>query len=675
MKNNKKLLCLSLFSTLFAIVLTGCANGNDNDDTGDGDREPVGITTRPDNDFENDPNRHDRTPVEKKLTLKGGATFSDGSTEKTLLSGEELVVGEDILVTIPEGRIITGWLSDNQDDPNLFGDFYAGTNFTTLRKDATIQPIFDVEGDKYAATAISEDKGPTYGKLSGFSWEIRTDDPQTNQNGFMFKDTSTTVNVGDEAGKYFHVGGGTKEAYDSSKVVPAGWHTLFLSQYGIAADYSYGFTYKVQNYGDEPIDIKLYQTNSSSNVFSSNASAPIHLEPGEVDYTYTYIDNATNGNVLLTLQSLTAVKELKVGLCGYVEDYSKVEEQTLTIAEGDIIENEASVGKSKEYKPGATVTLQYENTDPEKIFIGWQDVNDEKQIYPSTFNMPNKPLSLKPYLEDKAEHLHTVTLGEGLSFEGGATSKELCWQDNLNLNEINYDKELRPGQVMVFEISYNGIVEEKTALDTFVMPDYDVTIKFLRSEVVYSTANGKIGLPPFESDASSKNPHKWRSDKSQMVSYGDISIKGSYTTETMDCGASKGFINEEEASIFDLRGYKYSGKAGEDQVLDTIAKNSVFMMQCNHNTFAGSYSDVATVQNLGDKPITIKIAMSQSSGDFDRDGISEAVTIQPGEVAEIKYDVKFPGANSSEMVSIQYVGEEPIESMKVGLFIYRSPKK
>lgn len=673
MKKIAKLTSCSLLLGLVGLMsFTACNTTSSSSSVPGGeDRPPFGITTRPDNDFEDDPNRHDRKPVEKALTLKGGATFADGTTSKTILSNTELVIGEDILIDIPEGKIITGWLADNPNDSNLYGDFYAGANFVTIRKDATIQPIFDVPSEAYAAQKVAEGEKPTYGKISDFAWEQRTDDPQTSQNAYLYSDTLTTVTVNDEAGVYFHADGGTFETLNKDLKVPGGWHTMFLSRYQVIDTESYAITYTIENFGDEAVDLKLYQTNSSGNVLNEkNASAPIHIEPNSVETVFTSFSGWTNGNTLVTMELINPVEELKVGIYGYVEDYETIEDKTLTLTEGDIIEEDASIGKTKDYKPGSAVTLSNDNvTVPaDSLFMGWQDTADENQVYPSSFNMPNKDLTLSPYFESKADHTHTVTLGENLTFSDGTNTKDLVWNDILDLADITYSGEIRPGQQIIYTIEADGISYEISALDNLTMPDSDVTISFARTEVVYSSTNGKIGLPPYASD-SGNNPHKWRGDKSQMVSRGDTNINGTYQTNySTVCMATQTTIEEEEATLFDLVGYDGTN----DTTTETIAPDSVFMMQLNHNIVKGQYNDVATVQNLGEEAITIKIHASRSSGKYSQNGSSEAITIEPNQIVEIPYTVNYDANNSSEMISIQYVGEEAIANIRLAMFIYRS---
>ena len=676
MKKITRLLSSSLLFGLIGVTLFSCSNDNtpDSGNNGGQEQEPVGITKLPENDFDNDPNRHDRQPVEKTLTLKGGATFADGTTSKVFLSNTELVVGTDILVTIPEGKIITGWLSDDPDNSNYFGDYYPGSNFVTIRKDATIQPIFDIPSEGYAATTVPEGSTPTYGKISGMAWEQRTDDPQTSQNAYICKDTLSTINVNNEAGVYFHIDGGTTTELNEELKVPAGWHTMFLSKYQVIEEYSYGINYYVQNYGDEAVDIKLYQTNSSTNVLNeANASTPIHLEPGEVGTVFTSFTGWKNGNTLVTLESLTAVDELKVGICGYIVDYETVENVTLTLTEGDILESGESIGLTKDYKPGNSVTLSSDNVDisEDDLFIGWKNAGDEGTVYPSSFNMPNMDLNLSPYTEKKADHTHTVTLGEGLTFNDETTSKDLVWNDTLDLADIQYSGEVRPGQRIIYTINADGVVSELNALEDLTMPDCDVTISFARTEVVYSTTNGKIGMAPFASDAGN-NPHKWRplSGAPHMISRGDININGSYTTDYSSiCYASKGLVEGEEASIFDLVGWDQE----TDSTTETIQPGALFSQQLNHNIIKGIYNDVATVQNLGEKTISIRLHITRSSGDYDKNASSEIVTIEPNQVVEIPYVVNFDANNSSEMISIEYAGGEAIANMKLGIFIYRSP--
>ena len=675
MKKIAKLTSCSLLLGLVGLIsFTACNTTSSSSSVPGGeDRPPFGITTRPDNDFEDDPNRHDREPVEKVLTLKGGATFADGTTSKTILSNTELVIGKDILLDIPEGKVVTGWLADDPNNPNLYGDFYAGANFVTIRKDATIQPVLDVPSEAYASQTVAEGEEPTYGKLSDFAWEQRTDDPQTTQNAYLYSDTLTTVTVNDEAGVYFHADGGTFETLNKDLKVPGGWHTMFLSRYQVIDTESYAITYTIENFGDEAVDLKLYQTNSSGNVLNeANASAPIHIEPNSVGTVFTSFSGWTNGNTLVTMELINPVEELKVGIYGYVEDYETIENKTLTLTEGDIIEEDASIGQTKDYKPGSAVTLSSENvTVPaDSLFIGWQDTADENQVYPSSFNMPNKDITLSPYFESKAEHTHTVTLGENLTFSDGTNTKDLVWNDVLDLAAITYSGETKPGQQIIYTIEADGINYELSALDDLTMPDSDVTISFARAEIVYSSTNGKISLPPNQAD-SGDNPHKWRGGTtSQMISHGETSINGSWSTSYASvCYASSVMINEEEAALYDL--YGYDGTI--DAETETIAPEAIFMMQINHQAYIGTYNDVATVQNFGEEPITIKIHNSLSSGDYDQAGSSEAVTIQPNEIVKIPYTVTYNKKNSSEMVSIQYAGSTPIANMKLGIYIYRTP--
>ena len=105
-----KILVSSVLAASIAASFAACTDNPGGDEPGD----IFGITKRPENDFENDPNRHDRKPVERTLTLKGGAKFADGSTSKTVDSGTKLVFGEDINVTVPEGRVLSGWLADDK---------------------------------------------------------------------------------------------------------------------------------------------------------------------------------------------------------------------------------------------------------------------------------------------------------------------------------------------------------------------------------------------------------------------------------------------------------------------------------------------------------------------------------------------------------------------------------
>ena len=97
------------------------------------------------------------------------------------------------------------------------------------------------------------------------------------------------------------------------------------------------------------------------------------------------------------------------------------------------------------------------------------------------------------------------------------------------------------------------------------------------------------------------------------------------------------------------------------------------MQQINHDTVAGAYTDTATIQNLGDEDIIIQIHISTSSGNPYLSGSSEVITIKPGEVKTIIYDINL-AENSSEMISIQYKGAEAVASMKLAMYIYRQPQ-
>ena len=76
---------------------------------------------------------------------------------------------------------------------------------------------------------------------------------------------------------------------------------------------------------------------------------------------------------------------------------------------------------------------------------------------------------------------------------------------------------------------------------------------------------------------------------------------------------------------------------------------------------------------MGQETISIRLHITRSSGDYDKNASSEIVTIEPNQVVEIPYVVNFDANNSSEMISIEYAGEEAIANMKLGIFIYRSP--
>lgn len=670
----------SALAVSMLVPLAGCVDPSDStggtssgmEQPGEDDK-PFGITTRPENDFEKDPNRHDRQPVQKTLTLKGGAKFADDSTSKVLYSGTTLKVGEDIKLDIPDGKILCGWLADDTEDPSLYGEYYSGADFVTLRKDASIQPVFDVPSDAYAPSAVDEEVGPEFGKVGGFAWEQRTGDPQTSQDAFICKDTLTQLTVGGELGSYFHVMGGTIETANPENQVPAGWHTMFLSKYEVVDTQTYGMTYTIQNFGDEAIDVQIFQTNSSGNVMpSATASAPVHLEPGEVDYAFTTFGGWTNGNVLCSLKLLNAVDELKVGLCSYIMDYEDAEEYEIEVTEGFIAATEGNV-TSATVKAGMPVSLTYENTDDEKLFLGWQNVDDPKETYPNNFTMPNKAIKLQPWLEAKTEHMHTVTLGENLTFASGGNTKQLCWTDELDLSEIRYSGEVKPGHKIFFNVFDGKSTTEKTNTELYTMPDSDVTIEFARTEVVWSATNGKVGLPPFASDAGS-NAHKWRygEQQSQMVSVdGDLSIKGAYAVDyTVDPTASIGDIDGEECAVFHLVGYDFEN----DQIADTISPDDRFMMQINHNIVKGAYTDTATIKNFGDEAITIQLHYTRSSSNYKQNASSDLITINPGEVKTVSYTVNFDANNTSEMITIQYKGAEAISDMTVGLYIYRSPQ-
>lgn len=679
MKKLFKLLVTSVLAASVMASFVGC-NNETTTDPGEGGGEIFGITTRPENDFENDPNRHDRKPVERTLTLKGGATFADGSTSKVLLSGETLEVGTDIKVNIPDGKIISGWLADDSDDATLYGEFYTGANFETLRKNATIQPVFDVPSETYAPIDVAEK--PEFGKVSNFAWEQRLDDPQTSQNGYIWKDNLTKVPVNNEMGSYFHVSGGTIETSDPEQLVPGGWHTLFLSEYEVVSEQAYGVTYTLQNLGDEDIDVRVYQTNSSSSPMPVNtASAPVHLEPNEVGQLFVSFSGWKNGNILTSLELINPVKELKVGMYAYVSDHSEPQSHKLTVTDSKIV-SESDVATA-DIPAGKLVELEYTGTPgSDKIFCGWQDTSDTSQKYPSKFVMPNKALTLEPWLENKEDHKHTITLvGEGISFGGEVTTKEMYWNDVLDLSDIQYSGELKPGHKIIYTVEGGGIKSQLTNSDAYTMPDSDVTIKLVGTEVVWSSSNGKVAMAPFAQDLPNpSNTHRIRRDKSQMApTGGELSIVSAmYDKSTLDISASIVDIDGEEAAYYDLRGYDQGSTddpENPERFLDTIAPDAVFMQQVNHNVVMGEYTDTVTIKNFGEKAITIQIHISLSSGDFDRDGSSEVITIQPGETKTVTYNIKLPNDNNSEMISIQYKGAEAIESMQIGMYIYRQPKK
>lgn len=676
-----KILVSSVLAVSVAVSFAACNSKPEGDKPGEGggDDEIFGITTRPENDFENDPNRHDRKPVEKTLTLKGGATFADGSTEKVWDSGTKLVFGTDIKVTVPEGKVLSGWLADNTDDPALYGDFYSGADFETLRKDAAIQPVFDVPSESYASQTVAEGEDPTFGKVSGFAWEQRTSAPQTSDNAYLCKDNLVNLTVNNELGTYFHVMGGTAEVADPTLSVPAGWHTLFLSKYQVVDTQAYGVTYTVQNFGDEAIDIRVYQTNSSSSYLPSDrASAPVHLEPNEVGQMFVSFSGWTNGNILTSVELINTVKELKLGMYAYVSDWSEPQSHKLTVTDSKI--TTADDATSATVNAGTLVELEYTGTVGEdKMFLGWQDANDKAEKYPSKFVMPNKELSLEPWIEDKADHEHTVTLtGDNITFADGSKTKTLSWNDELALSDIVYTGETKPGHKVIYNVVGGGLRQELTSSDTYIMPDGDVTITFLRTEVVWSSTNGKVAMTPFDVDGNDSNPHKIRADKSQMApTGGEFSINGKYTGDatSVDVSASIGEIDGEQAAIYDLRGYTQGSGTEEDpeRFLDSIAPEAIFMQQVNHSTIAGKYTDTLTIQNLGTETITVQIHISTSSGDYDRSGSSEVITLKAGEIKTVSYNVNI-AANSSEMISVQYKGGEAIASMKLAMYIYRQPQ-
>lgn len=675
-----KILVSSVLAASMMASLAACGEPESSVPGGDTPGDIFGITTRPENDFENDPNRHDRKPVQRTLTLKGGATFADGSASKVLDSGTKLVLGTDIIVAnIPEGKVVCGWLTDDPDDPSSYDSYYAGSDFVTLRKDTVVQPIFDVPSESYASGAVAEGEDPTFGKVPAFAHEQRTGAPQTANNAFVCSDTLLSVNVNNEMGTYFHAMGGTADSADPEQSVPAGWHTLFLSGYQVIESHAYGVTYTVQNFGDEAIDIRVYQTNSSGSYMPADrVSAPVHLEPNEVGQLFVSFSGWNNGNILTTLEVMNTVKELKVGMYGYIADHSEPQSHQLTVTDSKITTKGDAT--SAEIPAGELVELEYTGAlGEEQIFCGWQDVDDATQKYPSKFVMPNRQLSLEPWIEERADHLHTVTLvGDGVTFADGTTTKNLYWNDTLNLSDIKYSGELKPGHKMIFSVFGNGIRSELTGADTYTMPDGDVTITFLRTEVVWSSSNGKVAMTPFEVDGYDANPHKIRADKSQMApTGGDSPINGKYTGDatSVDVSASIGEIDGEQAAIYDLRGYTQGTGTEEDpeRFLDSIAPDAIFMQQINHDTVAGAYTDTATIQNLGDEDIIIQIHISTSSGNPYLSGSSEVITIKPGEVKTIIYDINL-AENSSEMISIQYKGAEAVASMKLAMYIYRQPQ-
>lgn len=676
-----KILVSSVLAAAMAVSFAACNSKPEGDKPGEGggDDEIFGITTRPENDFENDPNRHDRKPVEKTLTLKGGATFADGTTEKVLSSGTKLVFGTDIKVTVPEGKVLSGWLADNTDDPALYGDFYSGADFETLRKDASIQPVFDVPSESYASQTVAEGEDPTFGKVSGFAWEQRTSAPQTSDNAYLCKDNLVNLTVNNELGTYFHVMGGTAEVADPTLSVPAGWHTLFLSKYQVVDTQAYGVTYTVQNFGDEAIDIRVYQTNSSSSYLPSDrASAPVHLEPNEVGQMFVSFSGWNNGNILTSVELINTVKELKLGMYAYVSDWSEPQSHKLTVTDSKIATADGAT--SATVNAGTLVELEYTGTVGEdKMFLGWQDANDKAEKYPSKFVMPNKELSLEPWIEDKADHEHTVTLtGDNITFADGSKTKTLSWNDELALSDIVYTGETKPGHKVIYSVVGGGLRQELTNTDTYTMPDGDVTVTFLRTEVVWSSSNGKVAMTPFAEDIVDSNPHGIRRDKSQMApTGGDLpALRTKFDSSSVDISASIGEINGEQAAIYDLRGYT-SGDSEDpenpERFLDSIAPDAIFMQQVNHNTVAGKYTDTLTIQNLGTETITVQIHISTSSGDPYRSGSSEVITLEAGEVKTISYNIDL-AENSSEFINIQYKGTEAIASMKLAMYIYRQPQ-
>ncbi len=674
MKKLFKTLIISVLAV--CMVLTFAACGTTPPVTGGGNGEEFGITTRPDNDFEKDPNRHDRKPVPKTLKLKGGATFADGSTEKIWDSGSVLEFGTDIKVTVPEGKQLGGWLADDSNDPTLYGSFYAGEDFVTLRKDAAIQPVFDVPSESYAPETVADPEKLAFGKVSGFAWEQRL--AQTSLNGYVCKDTLTYLSVNGEKGAYFHVRGGTQEQQDSSLAVPAGWHTLFLSKYQVVDTQAYGVTYTVQNFGDEAVDVRMYQTNSSGSPMPSNtASAPVHIESGKTGEVFVSFSGWKNGNLLASLELMNSVKELKVGIYGYVSDHSEPQSHKLTLTDGAIkTEEDKTIA---DVPAGKLVEISYTGTVPsDKLLMGWQDKANKSLKYPVKFLMPDKPVEIEPWLEAKADHMHTVTLtGDNISFAGGAKTKELCWTDTLNLADIIYGGEIPRGHKVIYKVS-DGLTErEMISNEKYTMPDSDITISFAETRLVWSPINGKVALAPFTEDIDPSMPdntHGIRRDRSQMApTGGDLTaLRTKYDKSTLDISASIGDIDGEDGAIYDLRGFKDTAPNGE--FIANIAPDAVFMQQINHSVVKGQYTDTVTLKNFGTEAITVQIHVSLSSGNYKQDGSSEVVTLAPGEIKKVSYNVNFTKNNSSEMISIQYKGAAPIAGMKLGMYIYRQPK-
>ena len=155
--------------------------------------------------------------------------------------------------------------------------------------------------------------------------------------------------------------GGTAEIADPEQVVPAGWHTLFLSKYQVVETQAYGVTYTVQNFGDEAIDVRVYQTNSSSSYLPSDkASAPVHLEPNEVGQLFVSFSDWTNGNILTSLELLNSVSELKVGMYAYISDHSEPQAHKLTVTDSTITTEEGAT--SADIDAGELVELEFTGT-------------------------------------------------------------------------------------------------------------------------------------------------------------------------------------------------------------------------------------------------------------------------------------------------------------------------
>lgn len=591
------------------------------------------------NEFENDTNRRpDRAPVQRTLTLEGGATFADGSTSKVLESGQSLILGEDILFDVPEGKRVAGW-QEVDEDPDLFGQFHEGSKFETIRKDATIYPVLDVPEETYATTNQGGDKKPMYGKVSNFAWERR--DAQTTEGGFVCKDTLLKTEVGGELGSVFHALGGSKEEAVADAKIASGWYTLFLSGYKVVSSQNMTLNFIVENFGTEAVDLKLYQTNNSSSPITSQVSAPVHLEPGEVETTAINIGGWTNGNILTTLQLVNSVKELKVGLCAYVKDVADAESYTLAV-EGGTIAAEGGDVTSVEIAEGAAVPELKYTPSEEEVWLGWVNKEDEKETYPSTgFSMPAKDITLKPLTATKEPR--KVTLGENLKFDDETTEKLFDYGAEIDLSKIVYNGEVKKGHRIIFKIETATTVKQLNSGEKYTMTHEEATITFVGTEVVYSSTNGKLAMYPKPNTVT-----KVRDDKSQIKAL----------------SAEWGTVGDEEGSIFTL--------AASDDT--TIKNGNVFMMQQNDSPVQGVYTDTVTIVNLGESAISVKVAISRSSGDFDQNGLSDTITIQPGETKTVSYTVNFDKSNDSEMVSVQYVGETEIDEMTIGMFIYRAPQ-